>query len=183
MFKCDDTLTSYIHPFFKILFCCVLIVLIVNRRELINIDNPYFDGLLTVLSLILGILSVLRIYISCAEMFLLYERRTEAKINIKKLKKQSRNYSIEYIISLLETNDIIDILIVYKNQIIRVEASSENFPSSSKFVNKKYAIDKHFVTLEEIKEKLNTFNVNDRICVISIDDLPPTNHEDSQGTV
>ena len=104
MFKCDDTLTSYTHPVLKILFCCVLIVLIINRRELINIDNPYFDGLLTVLSLILGILSVLRIYISGAEMFLLYERRTEAKINIKKLKKQSRNYSVEYIISLLETN-------------------------------------------------------------------------------
>ncbi len=172
MFKCDESITSYTRPIFKIICCCVLIVLLINRR---NFNNSYIDGFLTIVGVVATILAILRIYLSFAEMFLLYERRAESKINIKKAIKHSQEYSVEHIVSLLELNDIIDISIVFKNRIIKLESSSENLPGSSEFINKKYSIDKHFIVLEELKEKLMTFTVNDKICVISIDDLPPSN--------
>ncbi len=172
MFKCDETLTSYNRPVFKIICCCILIVLLINRGEF---NNSYIDIFLTIVALVTTILAILRIYLSFAEMLLLYERRTEAKIDINKAMKHSHEYSVEHIIYLLAENDVIDISIVFKNQIVKLESSSENFPGSSNFINKKYSIDKCFVPFEELKEKLTTFTVNDRICVISIDDLPPSN--------
>lgn len=171
MFKCDESITSYTRPIFKIICCCILIVLLINRWDF---NNSYINVFLTVVGFVVMILAILRIYLSFAEMLLLHERRTEAKIGINKAMKYSEEYTVENIISILGKNDIVDILILVKNQIIKLESSSENFPESSEFINKKYSIDEHFVELEEIKEKLTAFTVNDKICVISIDGLPPS---------
>ena len=110
-------------------------------------------------------------------MVLLNERRTKANIDAKVVAEYGKYCSVDYILSLLESNDIIDILIISNNQLIRLGASADSRPGSSKFFDKNFYInDRDNVTIEDLKETINTYSVNGKVCVVAIDDVSPSSY-------
>ena len=174
LLKCNEKISSYKLPIIKVISCSLLIVLIISLNSILPIDNHFWNELKNIVAAIVVALSVLCIYISFCEMLLLSERRELAKVEIKKAMKSSKFCSVDRILSLLEANDIIEILIISNQQIIKLGASSDSHPWSSQFFDKKYYIDDFdCIEIEEIKEKLNSYSVDAKVQVVTIDGISP----------
>ena len=107
-FSCDENIKSYKTPILKIVFAFLLIIILTYRNYIIQINSSVINTIITVISGVMAMLAVLNIYLSFADMILLYERREAARFNLKSAIKRSKEYSIAHILSLLETNDIIE---------------------------------------------------------------------------
>jgi hypothetical protein len=140
----------------------------------IHINNSFWNFIIAIASFLIGMLSILCIYVSIGEMILLNERKNKDKINIEKAMKNGKYYSVDYVLSLLEKNDIIDMLILSKDQIIKLGASSDCNPGSSSFFDKEYYVnDKNNVTVEELNEMINFYSTDSKVFVVAIDGVPP----------
>lgn len=154
----------------KIVFSSSLIILWISGSQLISINISWMDMVIRIAGAQIVILGVLCIYSSIGDMILLKERRETVKINIETEKKFSKNRSVKYIQSLLETNDIIEISILSNNCIVKLGASSECNPGNSLFFNKSYYIDdRSFDSMEDLEKVLNSFSIKGEICVLKID--------------
>ena len=100
--------------------------------------------------------------------------KKEDKINIEKARTYSKTHHVDYILSLLEENDIIEISILSNDQIIKLGASSDCHPGSSHFFDKNYYINsKKGITIEELRGIINNYSTNSKVCVVAIDGIPP----------
>lgn len=84
----------------------------------------------------------------------------------------SKQYTIDEIASLAESNDIIEIKIVFKNKGVMIGSTSDSKYSSSKFFDKQYFIeDEMFEEIEDFKSALLPYTINGQVSVISIDGI------------
>lgn len=177
LFRCDKNIKTYKIPVIKIILCGLLVVLLISRNYLIHINNSLWKTIINIVCFQVVILSILCIYFSVAEIILLNERNKEDRMNIENARTYSKTYYVDYILSLLEENDIIDISILSNDQIINLGASSDCHPGSSHFFDKNYYINnKNDITIEELREIINHYSTNSKVCVIAIDGVPPNNH-------
>ena len=109
LFRCDENIKTYKFPAIKIVLCSLLVVLLISRNYLIHINNSLWKTIIDIVCFQVVILSILCIYLSIGEMILLKERKKEDKINIEKARTYSKTHHVDYILSLLEENDIIEI--------------------------------------------------------------------------
>lgn len=171
IFKCDTSIKNCRYPIAKIVLSCLLIALLVMRGCFFSISSGFWELATGILCAIIVVLSVLCIYISFAEMLLLYERRE--KKHFGKAISQSRVFSVSYILSLLEVNDIVEILLACDNRIITVMASSDNRQGSAKFFDKCYHIgDSTFTEFVDFKEAIIPYAIGGEFCIIEIDGVP-----------
>ena len=138
------------------------------------------DVVFRIIGCIVVVASAFCIYMAIAEMILLHERRLESGIDIELAISNSKNYATDYIISLMQKNDIIEFLIVSNNKIIKLGASSNSHNGSSKFFDKRYYIsDQENITIEVLSEVINKYSIDGKICVIKIDGMSPNDFEGS----
>lgn len=174
MFKCNKNRDSYIIPVFKIILCCILIPMLINRNHFIHISHPLLNLFVDIASCIVVVLSVLCIYLSVGEMLLLNDRRSSVKVDIETAIKNSKKYAIDSILSMLETSDIIEIQIYSNNKIIKLGASSDCYKGSSRFFDKKYYIDdSEDISIINLKERLINYATKGELCVLTIDGVAP----------
>lgn len=175
LFSFNLNVKSYFNPILKIvLSVSVIVLLFLSFNLLRSISNVFWSVVARILSAQIVILCVLRIYISFSEIILVYERKTKTNPDIKSAKERSKAFSVEYVISLLEKCDIIDISIVTGGRILSFGASSDSRAGCSKLFDKKYYInDNEDVELGYLKEILNSSAVDDNVYVVSIDGLYP----------
>ena len=174
IFKVDEKIDSYTAPLLKVVFSALLIAALLAIRIWVPISSPVWDAIVGVASAILMLLLVLRIALSFCEMLLLSERREKANLDIQAAIKKSKKCSVDYVVSLLESNDIIDVAIFLGGRVVRIGASSDSRQGESRLFGKQYYIDdKSDVSIETVRETLDKYSENDEICVISIDGVIP----------
>lgn len=177
LFRCDKKIETYKFPAIKIVLCSLLVVLLISRNYLIYINNSLWKTIIDIVCFQVVILSILCIYLSVGEIILLNERKKEGKINIENDRKHSKTYSVDYILSLLEKNDIVEISILSKDQIIKLGASSDCYPGRSHFYNKNYYVNnKNDITIEELRGIINNYSTKGKVCIIAIDGVLINNH-------
>lgn len=173
IFKCNEHLQSYTIPIIKIILCTLLIIFLINRNHFYLIQHPVWKIVEGVICVQIMILAILCIYISVAEMILLSERRSENNADHIAVLSSCRDYRIDDVVQLLETNDIIEIAIIAKGKVVRLGASSDCHPGDAHFFDKSYYIDsKTEIDIKGIREELKNYADNGVIHVLTIDDIP-----------
>ena len=179
----DENIKSYTPPVLKAALSVLSIVLLFLSFPLtrhISENYPFVDIVIKIVNVAILYISVLRIYISFGEILALAERREEAKkanLNTKAAATKGKNVSVDSIISLLESNDIIEIWIVAKNQNIKLGASSDSKQGSSKFFDKAFYIgDNDNVTIEDLRKELDNYAIEGKVCVFEIDGVSPNSY-------
>ena len=182
-FEIDENIKSYTPPVLKAVLSVLSIVLLVLSFPLtrhISENHPFVGIVIRIVNVAIVLISVLRIYLSFGEVLLLAERREEAKkanLNTKVAATKGKNVSVDSIISLLESNDVIEIWIVAKNQNIKLGASSDSKQGSSKFFDKAFYIDDNDnVTIEDLRKALDNYSVEGKVCVFEIDGVSPNSY-------
>ena len=180
--KCDTSIKSYTYPIVKLVLSSLLIVVLIERGHFYTINSPSWKVVEGALVVAVLVLSVLCIYISLCEVLLLYERNKKGKKDLEKAMARSKNLSVSYILSLLEDNDIVEMLIAYEQCIVTVMASSDSRHGSSKFFDKQYAIDdEEYLEFATFKEALLPYAIDGAFCVIEIDGVPANRYRGSAG--
>ena len=165
---------SYLIPVLKIALSILLIALVICRNHFIHINNSIWNTIISVVCFLIVILLVLSIYLSVGEMILINECRAESTLDANIAISYGKSYSIDYVLDLLESNDIIEILIISNKQVIKLGATSDSHPGNSMFFDKCYYIDnQNDITIENLKNRIIDYSINNKICVIAIDGIPP----------
>lgn len=174
LFRCNKNIRTYKIPVIKIVLCCLLVALLISRNYFIHINSSFWNTIIGIVCFQMVILSILCIYLSVGEIILLNEHKNDAQININNAMTHCKTHSVDYILSLLERNDIIEISILSDDQIIKLGASSDSHPGSSYFFDKNYYVNnKNNITIKELREVINNYSTNGKICVIAIDGASP----------
>lgn len=174
IFYFDENLKSYTYPILKILICLILIIVFINRGQIIHIDNKVVNVIIGVLCTTVGIICIYCIYISVFELTQVHENRAKTNVVLDSTIISSKEYSVDEIVSMAKNNDIIDIQIVAKDKAIEIGSSSDCKAGSSKFFDKLYYVDKNeFADINDFKTSLLSHTVNEKIMVISIDGIRP----------
>ena len=170
LFNCDDKIKSYRTPIFKMFFSAMIIALSLVGRMHFDIKNSFINIIVGMIGALLIVLSVACFNFAICDIILLSERRAKSRLNIESAMKNSKSYSVNSIISLLNENDIIEISIIYGGRIIHLGASSDNHSGSSKFFDKRYYFDgEEDVTPETLKKRLSEYSNDGKIDVALID--------------
>ena len=174
VFKYNDELKSYKYPVFKLLICLALIVAFIYRNHIIHIDSTVVDTIVSVCCTVLGIICIYCVYISVLEILQVHENKTKSLTALKYTAADSRAYSIDEIIKMAETNDIIEIMIIVNNETILIGSSSDCKQGSSRFFDKEYYIgQERYQNILEFKNALLPFSSDGKLSVVLIDDLNP----------
>lgn len=98
----------------------------------------------------------------------------KGKNRFKSCFKYSKEFSIEEILSLLVTNDIIEIWIVSNNKIIEIGSSSDCREGSAQFFDKHYYVnEKEFTNIDQLRTEILPYFVDEKVKAISIDGISP----------
>ena len=174
IFKVDEKIVSYTAPVLKAVVSVLLIAVMLAIRIWAPISSPEWDVIIGVASAMLMLLLVLRIALSFCEMLLLSERREKSNLDIQAAIKKSKKCSVDYVVSLLESNDIIDVAIFWGGRVVCFGASADSHQGESRLFGKQYYIDdKSDVAIKIVRETLEKYSENNEICVISIDGVTP----------
>ena len=176
--KCNERIKTYKFPIFKIVLSVIIVALLIFRGHIfsLEIDNTFLNITERVGCALLGMYFILCICVSCAEILLLHERRQKENINVENATQRAKTYEIEQVLSLLESNDIIEIIILSNKKAIELGASSDSINGKSALFDKKYYIgNEKDVTLPSIRKKLACdYSVDGKISVLSIDGVSPS---------
>ncbi|MBR2615633.1 MAG: hypothetical protein IKC69_03030 [Clostridia bacterium] len=166
---------SYRVPIIKIVLCCIVIGLCCTRNSFLKIDNLLLSFLLTVVSLFLLIISILSISTATTEIIALKERRDYNRLDPKEAYEKGVDYSLNEILALLKSNEVVEILIVFEKKIVKVGSSAESKPGVSELFNKVYYFKDISCTVspEEIEKRIEPYGQNGKYRVFSIDGVPP----------
>ena len=174
VFLFNEANKSYIYPIIKIIVFVVLIIIFINRGRIIPIDSKVINVVISILCTVVGFACIYCIYISGAELIQAHENREKEAVLSDRIIANSKQYTIDEIASLAESNDIIEIKIVFKNKGVMIGSSSDSKNSSSKFFDKLYFIDDEmFKEIEDFKSELLPYAINGQVSVISIDGIVP----------
>lgn len=175
IFRVNTTLKSYAFPVIKILICLTVLFLLINRNHFFYIieNIEWVDILVGVFCVCLGIVCILCIYTSFAEIIVVYDKQSGRDFKKKTLLKKAETLTIENILSLVDQNDIIEIWII-NGEIVKIGSSADSKNGSSCFINKCYYIgDKDYSTIDDFKNSLIEYSDNGKIRVATIDGLSP----------
>ena len=174
IFHYNEDNKSYIYPILKIIVCIVLIILFINSERIIHIDNKVISIIIGILCGAITIVCIYCIYISVFEISQAHENRAKETVLSNSIIANSKQYTIDEIVFMAETNDIIEVQIISKNRIVNIGSSSDSKNGSSKFFDKLYYIDDEmFESINDFKSELLSYAVDGQISVIYIDGIVP----------
>ena len=167
LFAVQTNLTNATYPIVKMIIALLVIVLafVISMHTTMSVIWVVF--VIRLICVVSMLASVLLIYISIAELIVVSENKKDSsKVQLGK------TFKMEYVISLVEKNDIVEIEIKTQGQVIRVGASSDCKAGSSVFFDKKYYIgDDEYETLELFEKALPHYATNGELRVITIDGI------------
>ena len=174
IFKINENIKSYKYPVVKMIVeLCIFVVLQCVDMRLI-IENAALNITIRFVFIIIKLAMLHCVFISIAEMFFLSDRNELKNKKLKKAASKGKDCNLDDVISLLTNNNIIDILIFWKNKIIRIGASSDSLSEHSELFDKRYYIDEQDnVTVDEIRRMFEGYS---KIRVITIDGVSPQNY-------
>ncbi len=174
-FQVNSHLKSYTYPLVKIIIFISIIIIAIYRDKFFTLNNSLMEFIAGIICLCIVVGCILCIYISFAELILTHENREKVKADIATIAKSGTEISIREIMSLVLSNDIIELHVLVNEKIVEIGSSSDCDPGSSKFFDKKFFIDeKEFETGDEFENELKTLANQKKFNIISIDGNPST---------
>ena len=171
MFEVKTSSNSYFSPILKIAVCLVVVLICVFRKRIFRVSNQSAEVIIAIASFIAGIVAVLCIYTSVAEIMYVRDNRERESFRPPTLIECTVKTQDE-VIQLLSNSDICEILAVNGNNIIRFGATSDCKNSDCDFFNKAYFIEEsEYETIEEMRNALNEVFSDESIYVYSIDGI------------
>lgn len=174
MFHVNTDISSFTPPILKGSGCIIAIICIIERENLFEIRSKALSIIITLLSVILIVLCVMRIYISVAEIVTLAEKKSDM-MRLQRVygAEDGIMYSVKEIIALLEDNDIIEITLLCNESCLRIGTNSDSANGVSQLFDKRYYVDSIeyndisyvIAILEEVATP------DDKIYVIEIDGI------------
>ena len=176
----NENIQTYSYPILKMLVCGLLIATLICRKNFLPDLPRVWNIITTIISFVIGILSMLCFEIAVAEIISLSERREKIKKNAG-APACALQVTVENIVSLAKKNDIIEFCILVNNRHILLGTSANSKQGSSHFFDKHYYVDdKEFLTLEEFTQLLIEFSTDGTLCVIEIDGTKPQHYRQLQ---
>lgn len=180
-FEFNRDVKTYKFPILKICVCSLVMLLLIAIFPVRKALSSFWDDAIGVLSALVGFLCIFCIALSFCEIISVSENREIEKLDKKTALAKSKTFLLDDVLSLLKSNDIIDILIFSNEQFIKIGSSSESVRGSSRFFNKRYYLgDEEFESFEDFSEILRSHSQNDSLCVVTIDGLPVTKKKRKQ---
>lgn len=168
VFEVQKNLTSYWYPVMKIIICAVVIGLGIFRRKLLTIPYQWMNIIVSLVSFVLAIICILILYISIGEVFHTYANRNRPRYDFCNAAK----YSVYDVISMAQSEDIIEIDLLTKEGLIKVGTSSDNRYVSPTFVDKQYYIGEHtYKGISEFASELMSISSDNVLYILSIDGI------------
>lgn len=136
IFEFNDHIKTYSYPIIKIIICCMILILCYFREKIVPFSNKTLFIITLCVVFILIITCIKCIYISVFEIQELYNCRKKEKRNVSEL--CTKEYSVDSILNLVESNDIVEIEIKVSNNIIKVGSSSDSKWKEDELFDKLY---------------------------------------------
>ena len=160
-------LKSYKYPLTKIVVCMVLIFFSIYRDSFVFTKTKLLDVIVTIIAVIVVIASILCLYIAIGELFYVYVNK---KTTSKKILRSPRLFSIQEVCKLTIENDIVEIIALKDNNIIKLGSSSKCKHTDWNFYDKKFYINDIEYDYYDIFEcALNELFLDKIVPVIEID--------------
>ena len=167
LFSIQPGLTSVTYPIVKMILALLVVVVAFVISMHSTMSATWVVFLIRLICVVLTLASVLRIYISIAELIVVSENKKDSsKAQLGKV------FKMEQILSLVEKNDIVEIEIGTQGYVLSVGVSSDYKQGSSVFFDKRFYIgDCEYDTLEQFEKALLHYAANGELCVITIDGI------------
>lgn len=176
IFRVDTSLKSYTYPIVKIAVFLFLIILGINRNQIyqIHYNSSELEEIVSILFAFAGIMSIFCICIAVAELVYTAENRENMKELSDVQLANKKLYPIKAIVSMVNSNDIIEIRIAFRGEPIVIGASSDFKAGSAKFYDKRFYIGKQeYERVEDFSQALQSYSETKGVFVLSIDDIAP----------
>jgi len=136
--------------------------------------SSFFGGLIPIARAFLGMASIFFIYISIAEMVLIYSKRADSQKKVYK-NNSVKLISINAIVDMVSRNDIIEIEILSPSMtVIKAGASSDSKYTEKQFFNKLYYIDRdEYKTIDEFCAEISCHSKDGFVKVVAVDGCAP----------
>ena len=187
--KFDETVESYKSPIIKLIsaFLGIGLAFVVNFTVLPSIFVPPYENATIAIThdviytffAILCLLSLVLMMRSFQEFFLVSDRREKAQRKLPKLLKNSVNYSLEALSTILGQYDVIEFVAAKNGVMFEFGVSSEIFSPNSPAYNKRYYIElpdfkTEYKEPEKLLSALEPYSENGSVCILLIDGTKPT---------
>ena len=161
-------------PVTKIIVFLIIIILLMFRGHLYSTQHSIILEILDFFAAgVIGCGSIFGICIAIAELDSLSEKRSKLSSRQKKA-CQPVKYSTDFILNQIEKNDILDIELERRGALVRVGASSDSKPSSSRFFDKQYYIGKRtYMDFEAFQRALLQYAADGYFNVTLVDECAP----------
>lgn len=168
----NTTSKSYTLPVIKVCISLSIMAVLFFRDKIFGFTG-FFQYFFTIVSAILSMICILCIYASVAEMYFVYNnRKSDSLLNSMPKTLGGKPRSLNEIMSLINQNDIIDIVIISNDRIVRIGSSSDYNNFSGLFFDKRYYIDKtEYIQIRDFESELESFSHNGILWVHSIDSI------------
>ena len=164
---------TVIYPFLKILICIGFNTAVFTRRNWLKINNQTVSTIIDCALITVCLINIYVVSISIIQLILFHERKTKTVVKKDEIDNQ-KWIECDKILELIKKNDILDVRINTIEGIKNIGSTSDNNLDSSVFFNKCYYIEEEiFDSYVLFSEKIIDLSVNQQICVLSIDGLPP----------
>lgn len=169
IFRLNSSLTSFVYPIIKIVACIFLTVFCISRNRIFHIPPAWGNGLVTIFSTAIVILSILCFYISVCELFCVAENRKNMRPN----HVPTKQILLFDILTMSKENDIIEIEVQKGGVLLALGASAVNDYGSSRFSDKKYYIgETKYESFEEFVVNLQKIFPAGYVQAFRIDGIP-----------
>ena len=173
LFELQSNRTSYTRAAIKIVVCLMILLGCFYRRRFL-----YFSGSLAKIvdavlctALIFACFHVLGY--SVGEIFETFENRKKQKLS-DAVYGELHNYSIDEVVTLAKSCDIVEIELLTNGKTLTVGASSDSEPGRSELFDKLYYVDKkEYAAIADFRAALLPLTVDGKLYVYCIDGLPP----------
>jgi len=173
LFELERNLTSYKIPVLKVAGCVLVDALTFFRREIFAVQSRLFSAIITIILGQLIILCLPVLYISVAEIVIIYRKQRKTKQKACSCKAR-RQCTPEEILAWVQSNDIIDIELCVNAKSIHIGASSDCNSAAGKMYDKRYYIGKReIVDIDAFQTEVCQFCVNGMLSVHAIDGVHP----------
>ena len=172
-FHINKNASSFHVPLLKILISIGILCLMFFRGKIIPLESTVFNAVLTILCIVLIGPCIMVVYLSTIEFAYAIKNRINKSLQpIKSDMMKSKEYRLSDILNLIYRNDIIEIEILLKGNVIRIGASSNWDRRNGYYYDKAYYFGECvFSSIDDLQIGLVQHGISDAVIVISIDGI------------
>lgn len=171
IFIMNTSLKTYTYPIVKISISVIIILVSVFWNKIFQTTNNVTNIIVSVVSFVLCLICIYCSYVSIAEIVYLHDVKKEENLDSVSIQiSDCKQYSLDDIKMLVESNDIIEIYILVKNNILKIGSSSDYNYSKNIYFDKEYYVGKtNYKKIEDFTKDVTQYLINEKIYVVAID--------------